>query len=912
MIEAMPDIVIRMDTQGGVFDVKSGALDASPATITDRGARAEILVKHVNPGVAAAVGRAVATQQVIAIEYPVEAAGAVQHFEARIAPVLGTQAVAFIRDITDRKRAEEELFASREMLRTILDTIPQRVFWKDTQSVYLGCNQLVAEDFGLAASAEIVGKTDFETDAKEIAELYRRADDQQVLRSDQPKLNYEEPQKRSDGAQRWLRTSKVPLHDASGRVIGVLGTYEDITERKQTEALHAGQNRVLEMIIAGVPLLEVLTRLAQIMESLSHGMLCTVLLVDPDGQRLRSYVAPSLPDEFSQAVDGLPIGEGFGSCGTAAARKAPVVVTDARGHPLWARYAEFVERFGVRACWSIPIMSSGETLLGTFAMYFQQPRSPTVADLRLINVASHLAGLAIQRSHAEKALRRAEDKYRNIFENALDGIFQITPEGRILEANPAFARMFGFESAGALIASVTHVGEQLCVLPARYAEFVQALQTKGVVQRWELPMRHRNEQALWVSLDARLACAADGQTLCYEGIAKDITERKRLEPLFLQTQKMEAFGQLAGGVAHDFNNLLTVILGNLSMIRLGDLPPEHRQASLDDCFRAAERAANLTSQLLTFSRRNRIEPRDLDLNEVVLNVAKILRRLIGEHIVLEMHPASGDVHVRADSGMMEQAVTHLALNSRDAMLGGGTLRIAITAVDRDVASLGPASRGRPGRFVRLSVSDTGSGIAPEHLPHIFEPFFTTKGVSKGTGLGLAMVFGIVEQHEGWIEVESEPRVGTTMHVFMPRVAARTPPSPAPLPADPPRGGAETVLVVEDEADVRTMMCKLLERQGYRVHAAANGPDALVLWQRLRGSIDLLVTDMVMPGGLNGRQLAEQLLADKPALRIIVCSGYSDEVLALGGPLRRRENFLGKPFDVHVFLQRVRECLDAKD
>jgi PAS domain S-box-containing protein len=905
----VPDLFIRLDHEGKVLECKMGGGALPFVRVTSNGgATPEIAVTHVNGQFRAAVARVISRGEMEAIEYAIEQFGRVNYFEARLAP-LDQQVVAFVHDITARKRAEEELFESREMLRMIVDTVPLGVFWKDRNSVYLGCNRRLATDVGFSDPANIVGKTDFDTDAAQTAEIYR-ADDQLVMRSDQPKLNYEEPQDRGDGTRGWLRTSKVPLHDRDGRVIGILGTYEDITDRKHAEAMRVAENKILETIATGAPLEATLRELALIVESQSPGTRCSVLLLEASAPELRMAAAPSLPEDFVRAIDRLAVGEGMTVCGSAAARKQLVVAGDVRTDPLCGPYRDLAERTGIRACWAAPIMSAHEEVLGTFAMYCRHARGPTSAEQQLVRFASHIAGLAIQRRRAEEALRTAEEKYRNIFENALDGIFQISPEGRVLEANPAFARMFGYESAAELIASVRDVAQQLCLPPSRYTEFAQALQAAGVVQRWELPMRGRAEGVMWVSIDARLAKAADGRTLCYEGIAKDVTERKRLEQQFLQAQKMEAFGQLAGGVAHDFNNLLTVILGNLSLIRLGDLPPAHSQVAIDDCFRSAQRAANLTSQLLTFSRRQPVEPKDLDLSEVVANLSKMLQPIIGEHIALETSFAPEGARVRADPGMIEQAVMNLALNARDAMPKGGKLKMSTASINLDAAAAWATSRGRPGSFVRLTVADTGAGIAPEHLPHIFEPFFTTKEVGKGTGLGLATVFGIVEQHEGWIEVESAPGAGTTMHVFLPRIVGGTRAGfAAESGARHPRGGSETILLVEDEGDVRALMSKLLERHGYQVHLATDGASALKRWAGHCDKIDLLVTDMVMPGGVGGRELAERLRAEKPDLKVVFCSGYTDEIL---GDLRLRgsENFLEKPFDVHAFLGRVRACLDA--
>jgi CheY-like chemotaxis protein len=374
---------------------------------------------------------------------------------------------------------------------------------------------------------------------------------------------------------------------------------------------------------------------------------------------------------------------------------------------------------------------------------------------------------------------------------------------------------------------------------------------------------------------------------------------------------MEAFGQLAGGVAHDFNNILTVIQGNVSLLQVGQLPAAERAAAIAETLRAAERAGNLTRQLLTFSRRQPIQLRDIDANEVVANMTKMLQRIIGEHITLETRYAPGGAPVRADSGMLEQALMNLAVNSRDAMPEGGRLTLETAAITLTTTDAQNRPKARPGASVRLSVIDTGCGIAPEYWPHLFEPFFTTKEVGKGTGLGLATVFGIVEQHAGWIEVESQAGTGTTFSIFLPRLPHSVMAQAQPPPPPAVRGGSETILVVEDEAAVRSLMCRMLERHGYRVFAAESGAAALAVWREHRAIIDLLVTDMVMPGGIGGRELANHLRAEKPSLKVIHCSGYTDEMLGPDSPLRDARSFLAKPFDHPAFLRRVRDCLDGR-
>ena len=399
---------------------------------------------------------------------------------------------------------------------------------------------------------------------------------------------------------------------------------------------------------------------------------------------------------------------------------------------------------------------------------------------------------------------------------------------------------------------------------------------------------------------------------CY---ARDITERLSLEGQLRQAQKMEAVGQLAGGVAHDFNNLLTIVQGHVSLLlSRGDLHGEAHE-SLQQVLSAADRAANLTRQLLTFSRKQVIQLQRLDLNEVISHVAKLLRRVIGEDVHLRFDYSPGPAFVEADAGMLEQALMNFALNARDAMPHGGTLAVATEFITTTEVQRAFHPAARPGHFVRLTIADTGGGIAVEHLPHIFEPFFTTKEVGKGTGLGLATAYGIVNQHHGWIEVDSLVGRGTTFRIFLPCAAGAAPAQPARSTLEPPgraevRGGHETVLVVEDEPTLRALVCLVLRKHGYQVHEAGSGPAALPVWAQHHRTIDLLLTDMVMPEGMTGRELAEKLKREKPALKVLYTSGYSPDLLGRDFPLVHGLNFLQKPFPPALLALSVRQCLDT--
>jgi signal transduction histidine kinase/ActR/RegA family two-component response regulator len=389
--------------------------------------------------------------------------------------------------------------------------------------------------------------------------------------------------------------------------------------------------------------------------------------------------------------------------------------------------------------------------------------------------------------------------------------------------------------------------------------------------------------------------------------------RQHLEEQLRQAQKLEGIGQLAGGVAHDFNNVLTVILGKAG--QLSDDPrlaPDLREAT-HDIIQSGERAANLTRQLLAFSRRQAMQVRDVDLNVVIRGVSRMLERVLGEDLTLRFSYATEPALVSADPGMIDQMVLNLAINARDAMPRGGLLAVETALVDIDDQAAGRVGQ-EAGSYACVRVTDTGCGIPPENLPHIFEPFFTTMDIGKGTGLGLATTYGIVQQHGGWIDVESEVGRGTTFRVFLPRLAAVRPALPAatvPAPAAVrPATGRETILVVEDEAEVRSLIVEALAGFGYQMLEAESGPLALDVWRAHGAPIDLLVTDMVMPDGMNGLELASELTGLNPGLRIIYISGYLADVSQ--EELLRSEGatYLAKPFSLPALARVVRTALDA--
>jgi len=393
-----------------------------------------------------------------------------------------------------------------------------------------------------------------------------------------------------------------------------------------------------------------------------------------------------------------------------------------------------------------------------------------------------------------------------------------------------------------------------------------------------------------------------------QGIARDVTEHKKLEDQLRQSQKMEAIGRLAGGIAHDFNNLLTIISGYSDLLHESLVEPDRRRGFVEEIKKAADRAASLTRQLLAFSRKQVLEPRVVNLNELVTNLEKMLQRLIGKEVSLltKLDPHLG--WVKADPGQIEQVVMNLSVNARDAMPQGGSLTIGTANVELDELFARQSTELRPGCYVLLSVTDTGSGMDQATLAKLFEPFFTTKAPGKGTGLGLSIVYGIVKQSHGHIAVTSEIGLGTAFKIYLPLVEAPVPGAPAAAPALPRAQGSETVLVVDDEEQVRSLECGVLQANGYRVLSAADGEEALRICREAGEPIHLLVTDIVMPH-MNGRELARQAVSLQPAMGILFVSGYPDdtEISSEGTP--DKTDFLQKPFTSETLLRRIRQALD---
>ena len=546
---------------------------------------------------------------------------------------------------------------------------------------------------------------------------------------------------------------------------------------------------------------------------------------------------------------------------------------------------------------------------GPFAM--QTVPSTAVALVLYIGLLAvtglTLGAVAAQGRRAETALRDAHANLQGVIESSPLAIYALDRAGNVLSWNPASETLYGWRASEVL-------DGPLPTLPQEGDAGDRAVRERVLrgeaVKGAEVTHRRKNGSPVTISLSVAPLYGADRQVAGMLAIAADLTEMRRLEVQYRQSQKLEAIGRLAGGIAHDFNNILTAILSTSELLLAEVVPASRVHNDVDEIRKAAQRAAGLTRQLLVFSRQQVLEPRVVDVNALVVEAQQLLRRLIGEDIELRTALAPSLEAVRADPSQLEQVILNLVMNARDAMPRGGVITIETSNVELDGGYADRHVPARPGPYVLLAVSDTGIGMDAATQARLFEPFFTTKQPGEGTGLGLATVYGIVKQSSGYIWAYSEPHHGTTFKIYFPRVGRAPEPVAAPDVPVATMRGSEVILVVEDQDEVRRLTRRMLEARGYAVLAAASGPDALQVAERHKGQIDLLVTDVVMPG-MHGHELALLLEPTRPEMKVLYVSGYPDASIVHQGLLKPGLAFLQKPFGPDGLARKVREVLDAR-
>jgi two-component system cell cycle sensor histidine kinase/response regulator CckA len=742
----------------------------------------------------------------------------------------------------------EELRRSRAILAKVLDSVPQSIFWKDRDSNYLGCNQVFARAAGLRQSEEIVGKTDFELPWSDLATAYR-ADDRQVIDTGAPKTHIVEPLQNAGGTRIWIDTTKVALRDERGEVYGVLGVFDDITERKRSEEeLRASEERY-RAVFDQSPI--------GIYRTTPDGR---ILVANPALLQMLRY------DSFEELAARNLEREGF------------------QPHYDRAAFKESMESAGeLRGFRSVWTASDGTPI---------HVRESARAVRRPDGTVQYYEGTV---EDVTRFMRAEEERRRLVaaIEQAAESVLITDVEGTVLYVNPAFESTTGYtreEAIGAnprLIKSDSHA-------PEVYRELWNTI-LDG--RTWHDRLINRRKDGTLIEEEVTISPVRDatGTIVNFVGVERDVSQEVALEAQLRQAQKMEALGRLAGGIAHDFNNLLQAGLAQVQLLLESPQQPDRVTALGNELVEQIHRGASLIRQLLFFSRRETPNWERCDLNEIVRGATRMLRRLVREDIILTCEVASKPLPVEADRGQLEQVLVNLAVNATDAMPEGGGLLIRTGAVGVDE--------------VILTVTDTGHGIPEEIRERIFEPFFTTKSKGRGTGLGLSVVHGIITQHKGRITVDSTFGAGSTFKVVLPRTLGETPipaAEPGPVGRELLPGHGERILLVEDEPAARDALRQIIAGLGYDVTAVGSGEEGVAL--QVDAPFELLLTDLVLPG-IAGPELARALHDRWPRLRIVLMSGYTEDEAVRDKITAGVVRFLQKPFDMDTLARELRAALD---
>jgi two-component system, cell cycle sensor histidine kinase and response regulator CckA len=791
---------------------------------------------------------------------------------------------------------EETLSIRRQYLEQLFQSSPDALIIMDSSFRTQCVNQEFQRMFGYSAAQtlghsvdQLIFPPDRAAEAQWIAQCLQRGE----------RLTLETQRRCNDGSLLDVSVSSAPLI-IDGQTVAFYAVYRDISERKRAEALSSALYRIAEKASAVQDLQQFFAAIHGIVDELMCARNFSIAIHDQESQLL-SF--PYFVDEQESApAPGKPA---FGLIEYVLRTSEPLLCTPEQVQQLQQRGE--IELAGPPPLqWlGVPLKVNHHILGALVLKSYSKNTRFRERDKEVLTLVSQQLAAAIDRKRNEQALRRSEVRYRSLVQTAVYGIYRSSLEGQFLDVNPALIGMLGYNSALEVLSLDPQ--KDVFVDPAEYTRLFDEFRLTGRMDGFEVRWKRKDTAIITVRISGRAVAGGDEPSDVLEAIAEDITERRVLEDQFRQAQKMEAVGRLAGGIAHDFNNLLMVISGYtevlLDQLTLGH--PLHSKAEAIQ--QASDRATTLTRQLLAFSRKQLLELKVIDVHAIVEDMERLLRPLIGEHIELttQLSPSVGCT--RADAGQLEQVIMNLVVNAKDAMSSGGKICIRTASVTLDDSYRPENTFIKNGPYVMISVSDNGQGMDRETQARIFEPFFTTKEKGKGTGLGLSTVYGIIKQSGGYVFVQSEPDRGTVFTIYFPRVDEPSEALGATPVALAAAGGTETVLLVEDEDSVRQLVRETLESRGYRVLEAANGNAALALAAAHPDPIDLVITDVIMPG-LNGHELVQQLLPARSGIKVLYLSGYAQDAFPSTAAAHSQKTFLQKPFTLQSLARKVREVL----
>lgn len=685
---------------------------------------------------------------------------------------------------------------------------------------------------------------------------------------------------------------------------------QEIAERKRVQSWVIGQTRLLEAIATGASLLDVLDSLARMIEEHAKGMLCSILLLDRNGIHLRHGAAPSLPESYHSAIDGVAIDALVGSHRTAPNWSQPIVISDIANDPTWRDFRELALNHELHACWFTPILSKKGNVLGTFALYYRQPKSPSWQDLQLLEIATHIAGIAIERQQAED---EREQSLQKILEQAAlldittDAILVRDLNNRIQYWNKAAERVYGWKTEEAIGKNAN----ELLYRRETLNQLEDSRKNLAECGSWQSELHQVTKQGKKIIVASRWTLVRDEnkQPQSILTVNTDITEKKQLELQFLRVQRMESLGTLASGIAHDLNNTLTPMMMTAQLLT-SKILDEQSQQWLAILETNIKRAADLVKQVLSFSRGLEGQCTSLQIEHLISEIERIAKQTFSKAIEIKTDIITPNLWmIHGNATQLHQVLMNLCVNARDAMIEGGTLQISVRNLWIDAHYAQMNIEAKVGAYVVITVSDTGIGIRNEIIDRIFEPFFTTKEVGKGTGLGLSTVLGIVKSHGGFIKVLSEVGKGTQFQVYLPAIRVQETIDPSVEHDKLPRGHGELVLVIDDEDAIREVTKSSLETYGYKVQTACDGIEAIALYSQLKEDIRVVLIDMMMPS-MDGPTTISVLRKINPQVKIIGVSGLmlNHKMISLIG--NSVKSFLPKPYTSDELLRNLQMLLST--